>query len=115
MVGEPPAVRVVVWCTPGARRRRRHQIKTCSFLYPLSPGFLYVLDYHLLAGVALTRLTSLTPPYQPLRHLLYHTAIMGEQLKFRGQLVAHEDWVTSIAATSEVRSKYACDEIASPR
>lgn len=28
---------------------------------------------------------------------------MGEQLKFRGQLVAHEDWVTSIAATSEVR------------
>eukprot|EP00752_Nemacystus_decipiens_P002856 g2660.t1 len=26
---------------------------------------------------------------------------MGEQLKFRGQLVAHEDWVTSIAATSE--------------
>lgn len=30
---------------------------------------------------------------------------MGEQLKFRGQLVAHEDWVTSIAATSEVRCK----------
>ncbi|CAM9445354.1 unnamed protein product, partial [Discosporangium mesarthrocarpum] len=26
---------------------------------------------------------------------------MGEQLKFRGDLVAHEDWVTSIAATSE--------------
>ena len=28
---------------------------------------------------------------------------MGDQLKYRGQLVAHEDWVTSIAATSEVR------------
>lgn len=35
---------------------------------------------------------------------LHHSANMGEQLKFRGQLVAHEDWVTSIAATSEVRT-----------
>lgn len=31
---------------------------------------------------------------------------MGDQLKYRGQLVAHEDWVTSIAATSEVRDYY---------
>lgn len=31
---------------------------------------------------------------------------MGDQLKYRGQLVAHEDWVTSIAATSEVRNYY---------
>lgn len=33
---------------------------------------------------------------------------MGEQLKFRGELVAHEDWVTSIAATSEA-SFMQCD------
>lgn len=44
-------------------------------------------------------LAFLSPP----RQCLQHSAIMGEQLKFRGQLVAHEDWVTSIAATSEVR------------
>lgn len=51
--------------------------------------------------------TTAQPHAQPHAPQLYHhSAIMGEQLKFRGQLVAHEDWVTSIAATSEVRRRH---------
>lgn len=65
-------------------------------------------DYGVWRALILTQASRTSYSRSTSPRCLHHSAIMGEQLKFRGQLVAHEDWVTSIAATSEVRAIRCC-------